>query len=115
MKSITLAIAVAIAATVAAPGAAHAILLNCPQVVRVKAVDPPYPWEPEPSDTAVLHFAEASYSCANGTCTLSCSYSTPGSFYTLLKLKVPPGTCHYTNEGNSFECTALPPRKRNQR
>ncbi len=110
MKTITLATVAALMATLAGPGTAHAIRLNCPQALQVKAAEPPYPWEDAPRSDAVLHFAEASYSCSNGTCTLSCAYSTPGSIYTLIKLKVPPGTCHYTNEGNSFDCVSLPPR-----
>lgn len=115
MKTIVFATVAALVVALAGPGTAHAIRLNCPQVLRVKAVAPPYPWEDVPYSEAVLHFAEASYSCSNGTCTLSCAYSTPGSIYTLIKLKVPPGTCHYTNEGNSFDCTSLPPEHARRR
>ena len=115
MKSITLAIVALLAAAIVGPGTAQAILLDCPRQLQVKAVAPPYPWQDVPHSEAVLHFAEASYSCSNGTCTLSCSYATAVSVYTLIKLKVPPGTCHYTNEGQSFECVALPARRHRER
>jgi hypothetical protein len=96
-----------------APGPAHAIILDCPPVINVRAVGAPFPWTASTANDAILHFAEASYSCSNGTCTLSCSYSAPGNVYTLLDYKVPPGTCHYTNEGRSFACSSLPaPRHR---
>jgi hypothetical protein len=99
----------AIAALIAGPSNAHAVLLNCPQVIAVKAAAAPFPWTPTSRGDAILHFAEASYSCSTGTCTLSCGYSTPTSVYTFLDYKVPPGVCHYTNEGKSFECSWLPP------
>src|SRR5258708_28113991 len=91
-----------------APSPAHAIILNCPPVVNVRAAGVPFPWTPTATTDAVLPFAEASYSCSNGTCTLSCSYAAGGLVYTLLDYKVPPGTCHYTNEGKSFACSSLP-------
>jgi hypothetical protein len=88
---------------------ADAVILNCPPVVNVKAVGAPYPWTADQRPDALLHFAEASYSCSNGTCTLSCAYAAAGSVYTLLNYKVDPGVCHYTNQGNSFACSSLPP------
>jgi hypothetical protein len=88
---------------------AGAVILNCPPVVNVKAIGAPYPWTADQRPDALLHFAEASYSCSNGTCTLSCAYAAAGSIYTLLNYKVDPGVCHYTNQGNSFACSSLPP------
>ena len=40
---------------------------------------------------------------------MSCAYAAAGSIYTLLDYKVAPGVCHYTNEGQSFDCSSLPP------
>jgi hypothetical protein len=86
-----------------------AIVLNCPPVINIKAKDAPFPWTPSDSKAAQLQFSQASYSCSNGTCTLSCSYTTPNQSYTLLEYKVPPGTCNYTSEGTAFLCQSLPP------
>jgi hypothetical protein len=94
--------------SVASP--AHAVILGCPPMIAVKAVGAPYPWsDAKSSDDAVLRFAEASYSCSNGTCTLSCAYAASNSIYTMLSYKVAPGVCHYTNDGRSFSCSSLPP------
>jgi hypothetical protein len=93
----------------ASPTPAGAVILNCPPVVNVKAFGAPYPWTADQRPDALLHFAEASYSCSNGTCTMSCAYAAAGSIYTLLNYKVDPGVCHYTNQGNSFACSSLPP------
>jgi len=111
MTSLT---AIAAAALLAAPGTAEAVILNCPQSIGVKAVDAPYPWSDSPT-TAFLPFAEASYSCSNGTCTLSCAYSMSSSIYTFLDYKVPPGVCNYTNQGRSFACSSLPPWHHHQK
>jgi hypothetical protein len=101
---------VAVATLFATPNLAHAIILDCPPVINVKAVGAPYPWsDAQSADDAILHFAEASYSCSNGTCTLSCAYAASSSVYTMLSYKVAPGVCHYTSEGKSFACSSLPP------
>ena len=102
-------ISAAIVALLVAAGAANAVILNCPPAIVVKAAGAPYPWTDSSNQDAVLHFAEASYSCSNGTCTLSCAYSTASSVYTFLNYKVAPGVCHYTNQGQSFACNSLPP------
>ena len=107
-----LAIFALLAIQLVAPGRANAIILDCPPVINIKAIDAPFPWTATTANDATLHFAEASYSCSNGTCTLSCAYSAPGNAYTLLDYKVPPGTCQYTNEGRSFACSSLPPPRR---
>jgi hypothetical protein len=104
-----LAIFAILAVQLAAPGPAQAIILDCPPVINIKAVGAPFPWTATAANDAILHFAEASYTCSNGTCTLSCAYSGPNNAYTLLDYKVPPGTCQYTNEGRSFACSSLPP------
>lgn len=110
---VSLAILTMVAIQLIAPGLARAIILNCPPVVNIKAVGAPFPWTATAANDAILHFAEASYSCSNGTCTLSCSYTAPGNVFTLLDYKVAPGTCQYTNEGRSFACSSLPaPRRR---
>jgi hypothetical protein len=109
LASISLAIFAILGIQLVAPGLARAITLNCPPVINVRAVGAPFPWTATAANDAILHFAEASYSCSNGTCTLSCAYSAPGNAYTLLDYKVPPGTCQYTNEGRSFACSSLPP------
>jgi hypothetical protein len=106
---VSLAIFAILAIQLSAPSPARAIILNCPPVINIKAVGAPFPWTATAANDAILHFAEASYSCSNGTCTLSCSYSGPNNAYTLLDYKVPPGTCQYTNEGRSFACSSLPP------
>jgi hypothetical protein len=94
---------------------ARAIVLNCPPVVRIKAQDAPFPWSPSLSHAAELRFSQASYSCSNGTCTLSCSYSAPNQAYTLLEYKVAPGVCSYTSEGTAFSCQSLPPPRGHRR
>lgn len=104
-----LAVIAMLAIQAVAPGLAQAIVLNCPPVIGIKAVGAPFPWTATAGNDAALNFAEASYSCSNGTCTLSCAYLAPGNAYTLLDYKVPPGTCQYTNEGRSFACSSLPP------
>lgn len=101
-----------ISALLAGPGLAGAVVLNCPQTIHVKAVGAPYPWSDSTNRDAVLHFAQASYSCSTGTCTLSCAYATPTTIYTFLEYKVAPGVCHYSNEGKSFACSSLPPPRR---
>jgi hypothetical protein len=88
---------------------AGAIILNCPPIVSIKAIGVPYPWTAEQTPDAIMRFAEASYSCSNGTCTMSCSYAGAQSIYTLLTYKVAPGLCNYTNNGQSFNCTSIPP------
>jgi len=95
-------------------GRAHAIVLNCPPTVKIEAKDAPFPWSDSThTDTnPELRFAQASYSCSNGTCTLSCSYSAPNQAYTLLQYKVPPGVCNYTSEGTAFSCSSLPPPRK---
>ncbi|HUN57696.1 MAG TPA: hypothetical protein VMU41_06245 [Candidatus Binataceae bacterium] len=91
---------------------AGAIVLNCPASIRIKAADVPFPWSDPKHNPAQLDFSQASYSCSNGTCTLSCSYTAPNQAYTLLEYKVPPGVCTYTSEGTAFSCSSLPqPRK----
>jgi hypothetical protein len=100
---------------VAAYGTAGAVILNCPQVIVVKAVGAPYPWENSTNQDALLPFAEASYSCSNGPCTLSCAYSAPSNVYTFLDYKVSPGVCNYTNQGRSFDCSSLPPWHHHQK
>jgi hypothetical protein len=105
---VPLAIFAILATQLIAPSAAHAIILNCPPVVNVRAATAPFPWTSKATTDAFLPFAEASYSCSNGTCTLSCSYNAGGVLYTLLDYKIPPGVCHYTNEGKSFACSSLP-------
>jgi hypothetical protein len=95
--------------------AAAQTVLNCPPVVRIKAQDAPFPWTPSPAHSAQLEFSQASYSCSNGTCTLSCSYTTPNQSYTLLQYKVPPGTCSYTSHGTAFLCQSLPPPRRDRK
>lgn len=94
---------------------AAAIVLNCPPIVKIKADDAPFPWTPSASSPAQLRFSQASYSCSNGTCTLSCSYVAPNQAYTLLEYKVPPGTCDYTSEGTAFSCQSLPQPHRHRR
>jgi hypothetical protein len=94
---------------------AAAIVLNCPPIIRIKAQDAPFPWTSLNSSAAELRFSQASYSCSNGTCTLSCSYTTPNQAYTLLEYKVPPGTCHYTSDGTAFSCSSLPPPRRHRK
>jgi hypothetical protein len=102
--------AIAITAVLlAAYGSAGAVLLNCPQTISLKAAGAPFPWSDSYNPAATANFAEASYSCSNGTCTLSCAYSMSSSIYTFLAYKVAPGVCHYTNEGQSFACSSLPP------
>jgi hypothetical protein len=108
------AIAVA-AALLASYGTAGAVILNCPQMIGVKAIGAPFPWQDSPNQDAVLPFAEASYSCSNGTCTLSCAYSASSSIYTFLDYKVSPGVCNYTNQGRSFACSSLPPWHHHQK
>lgn len=105
---VSIAIFAILAIQLVAPGPARAVTLNCPPVINIKAVGAPFPWTATAANDAILHFAEASYSCSNGTCTLSCAYSAPNNAYTLLDYKVPPGTCQYTNEGRSFACSSLP-------
>ena len=104
----TAAVAAAIA-IMAACGSAGAVNLDCPQSVSLKAADAPYPWSDSINRDATVAFAQASYSCSNGTCTLSCAYSLQSSIYTFLTYKVPPGVCHYTDRGQSFACSSLPP------
>jgi hypothetical protein len=94
---------------------AAAIVLNCPPAVRIKAQDAPFPWTPSASSSAELQFSQASYSCSNGTCTLSCSYVAPNQSYTLLEYKVLPGTCSYTSEGTAFSCQSLPTQHRHRK
>src|ERR1700691_1567185 len=106
---------VAFATMVAWPNDARAVILNCPQVISVKAAVSPYPWAPTHASDAILHFAQASFSCAIGTCTLSCGYATQTSIYNLLVYKVPAGVCNYTHEGNSFVCSSIPPPRRQDR
>jgi hypothetical protein len=92
---------------------ASAIVLNCPPKVKIKAADAPFPWSDSMHSPAQLSFSQASYSCSNGTCTLSCSYAAPNQAYTLIEYKVPPGVCNYTSEGTAFSCSSLPqPRHR---
>jgi hypothetical protein len=101
---------VAVFAMLSTASSAQAVVLSCPPMIAVKAVGAPYPWSDAKSpDDAILHFAEASYSCSNGTCTLSCAYAASSSIYTMLSYKVAPGVCHYTNDGRSFACASLPP------
>ncbi len=97
-------------------GPADAIVLNCPPTVKIQAKDAPFPWSDsfQTDTTPELRFAQASYSCSNGTCTLSCSYSAPNQAYTLLQYKVPPGVCGYTSEGTAFSCTSLPPPRKHR-
>lgn len=103
--------AAALAAWLTAAAPADAVMLNCPQAISLKAVGAPYPWTDSSNRDAVVHFAEASYSCSNGTCTLSCAYSMSSSVYTFLNYKVAPGVCHYTTQGQAFACSSLsPPR-----
>jgi hypothetical protein len=103
---------VVVAAILLINSVAGAVVLSCPQTVQIKAVSAPFPWSDASHGAAQLSFAQASYSCSNGTCTLSCSYTAPGQAYTLLEYKVPPGTCDYTSEGTAFACSSLPqPRK----
>ena len=92
-----------------AANATAEVVLNCPSVVNIKAQNAPFPWSPSPAHAAQLQFSQASYSCSNGTCTLSCSYTAPNQSYTLLEYKVPPGTCSYTSQGTAFLCESLPP------
>jgi len=96
-------------AILGACGTAGAVILNCPPTLSLKAADAPYPWSDSSSRDATVQFAEASYSCSNGTCTLSCAYSMQSNIYTFLDYKVAPGVCHYTNQGHSFACSSLPP------
>jgi hypothetical protein len=96
-------------------GTAGAVILNCPQTISLKAAGAPYPWTDSSNVDATLGFAEASYSCSNGTCTLSCAYSMQSSIYTFLAYKVAPGVCHYTNQGHSFACSSLPPPRLHHR
>src|ERR1700687_690005 len=58
-------ISAAIVALLVAAGAANAVILNCPPAIIVKAAGAPYPWTDSSNQDAVLHFAEASYSCSN--------------------------------------------------
>jgi len=63
--------AIAITAVLlAAYGSAGAVLLNCPQTISLKAAGAPFPWSDSYNPAATANFAEASYSCSNGTCTL---------------------------------------------
>ena len=80
---------------------------NRPPTVKIKAADAPFPWS-DSMPACQLSFSQASYSCSNGTCTLSCSYTAPNQAYTLLEYKVPPGACSYTSEGTAFSCSSLP-------
>jgi hypothetical protein len=105
------AIATAIA-SLAAYGTAGAVILNCPPMINLRAAGAPYPWSDSHNLDATVRFAEASYSCSNGTCTLSCAYSMSSSAYTFLDYKVAPGLCHYANQGQSFACSSLPPPRR---
>jgi hypothetical protein len=106
--SISFAVIAAGAVLLIAHGIADAVILNCPQTIVVRAIDAPYPWTASTDQDAILPFAEASYSCSNGTCTLSCAYSVSSSIYTFLDYKVTPGLCNYTNQGRSFACSSLP-------
>ena len=106
---ISVAVVATAAVLLAAYGSAGAVLLNCPQTIYLKAAGAPYPWSDSNNPAAAVHFAEASYSCSNGTCTLSCAYSMSSSIYTFLAYKVAPGVCHYTSQGQSFACSSLPP------
>ena len=108
ISTAVLAIAVAI---LAAYGTAGAVVLDCPPTLSLKAAGAPYPWSDTANRDATVQFAEASYSCSNGTCTLSCAYSMQSSIYTFLDYKVAPGICHYTSHGHSFACSSLPPRR----
>lgn len=103
------------AALLATYGTAGAVILNCPQMIAVKAVGAPSPWSDSSNQDALIPFAEASYSCSNGTCTLSCAYSVSSSVYTFLDYKVSPGVCNYTSQGRSFACSSLPPWRHHQR
>ena len=94
---------------------ASAIDLNCPPSVKIRAADAPFPWSDARHSIAELRFSQASYSCSNGTCTLSCSYAAPNQSYTLLEYKVPSGVCNYTSEGTAFSCSHLPPPHRHRR
>ncbi len=105
---ISVATAATAAGLLAASGTAGAVILNCPQTINLKVASAPYPWSDSYNPAANLNFAEASYSCSNGTCTLSCAYSMSSSIYTFLAYKVAPGVCHYTNQGQSFACSSLP-------
>lgn len=107
---ISAAVLAAAIAILASRGTAGAVILNCPQTLDLKAADAPYPWFDISNRDATVRFAEASYSCSNGTCTLSCAYSMQSSIYTFLVYKVAPGVCHYTSQGQSFACSSLPPR-----
>jgi hypothetical protein len=104
-----LAVLAAITAILFLNSGASAIVLNCPPTVKIKAADAPFPWSDSMHSSAQLSFSQASYSCSNGTCTLSCSYVAPNQAYTLLEYKVPPGVCRYTSEGTAFSCSSLPP------
>jgi hypothetical protein len=114
-EPISVAVAVIIAVItmsallLATDGTADAVILSCPQTISLKAAGAPYPWSDAYNPGATLGFAEASYSCSNGTCTLSCAYSMQSSIYTFLAYKVAPGVCNYTNHGQSFACASLPP------
>jgi hypothetical protein len=94
---------------------AFAMVLNCPPSVKIKAQDAPFPWNAPASGSAMLQFSQASYSCSNGTCTLSCSYTAPNQAYTLLEYKVPPGTCDYTSDGTAFACQSLPQSRKHHK
>ena len=106
---------VAFATMAAWPNDARAVILNCPREIAIKPAAAQYPWSPSHSNDAILHFAQASFSCVIGTCTLSCGYATPTSVYNLLVYKVPAGVCNYTNDGHSFVCSSIPPPRRQDR
>jgi hypothetical protein len=107
--SLAVAALIATSAILAVDGTAGAVILNCPQAISLKAAGAPYPWSDSYNPGATVGFAEASYSCSNGTCTLSCAYSLQSTIYTFLAYKVAPGVCNYTNHGQSFACSSLPP------
>jgi hypothetical protein len=94
---------------------ASAIVLNCPPTVKITAAEAPFPWSGPKHNPAQLSFSQASYSCSNGTCTLSCSYTAPSQACTLLVYKVPPGVCTYTSEGTAFSCSSLPAPRHHRR
>lgn len=110
-----LAVLAVITAILSFNAGAGAIVLNCPPAVKIKAAEAPFPWSDSMHSAAQLRFSQASYSCSNGTCTLSCSYTAPNQAYTLLEYKIPPGVCSYTSEGTAFSCSSLPPPRQHRK
>jgi hypothetical protein len=94
-------------------GVSFGRIVECPGTIRVKADNPPAPWQtPEYNNYTLLSFSHASMSCAAGSCSISCAYTMyPScgpdvsiSSFTFLIDHVKPGECQYGQSGRGFIC-----------